>query len=110
VVEVPVLEEDQSGVRPEDEGQDLGLVVGLAPGQPEYRVLLVEDRRENWQLLQRLLEDAGFQVQVAGDGLQGVEMFRSWRPHFVWMDIRLPVLGGLEATAKMRGLDGGQEV
>jgi len=95
---------------PEEEDQDHGQLVGLAPGQPEQRVLIVDDRKENRQLLQRLLQDAGFQVQIAGDGLQGVEMFRSWRPHFIWMDIRLPVLGGLEATAKIRALEGGEEV
>jgi CheY-like chemotaxis protein len=47
---------------------------------------------------------------VAGDGAQGVEMFRAWRPHLIWMDIRLPVMGGVEATAKIRELEGGREV
>ena len=64
-----------------------GQIVGLAPGQPEYRILIVEDKRENWLLLQRLLRDAGFQVQVAEDGAQGIEMFRTWRPHLIWMDM-----------------------
>ena len=68
------------------------LNAGLEPGRPDYRVLIVEDQRENWQLLQGLLQSAGFQVRVAEDGEQAVEAFRSWRPQFIWMDLRLPVL------------------
>jgi CheY-like chemotaxis protein len=85
-------------------------VVGLEPGQPDYRILIVEDQRENWLLLQRLLRKAGFQVQVAEDGAQAVEIFKTCRPHFIWMDLRLPVLSGLEAARRIRQLEGGREV
>jgi CheY-like chemotaxis protein len=82
----------------------------LAPGQPDFRILVVEDKKENWLLLQRLLLDTGFQVQVANNGLQGIEIFRTWRPHLIWMDVRLPVMGGVEATGKIRLLEGGRRV
>jgi signal transduction histidine kinase/CheY-like chemotaxis protein len=85
-------------------------VIGLETGQPEYRMLIVEDQKENWLLLQRLLNDTGFQVQVAEDGAQGVEMFRTWKPHLIWMDLRLPVMGGMEAAREIRALDGGRQV
>jgi signal transduction histidine kinase/ligand-binding sensor domain-containing protein/DNA-binding response OmpR family regulator len=107
-VEVPVepAEESEGAAANQDRGQ----VVGLEPGLPAYRILIVEDRKENWLLLQRLLEDAGFQVQVAEDGVEGVERFRSWQPHLIWMDIRLSVMGGIEATREIRSLKGGRQV
>ncbi|MEN6585496.1 MAG: ATP-binding protein, partial [Sulfuricella sp.] len=68
-----------------------GWVIGLAPGQPEYRILIVEDQEENWLLLQRILEGVGFTVALAENGALGVELFQRFRPHFIWMDRRMPV-------------------
>ncbi|MEO8597490.1 MAG: ATP-binding protein [Candidatus Solibacter sp.] len=85
-------------------------VIGIEPGQPVYRILIVEDQRENWLLLLRLLETAGFQVRVAEDGGQALDTFGEWRPHFIWMDLRLPVMGGMETVSHIRQMEGGREV
>uniref|UniRef100_Q023Q1 histidine kinase n=1 Tax=Solibacter usitatus (strain Ellin6076) TaxID=234267 RepID=Q023Q1_SOLUE len=85
-------------------------VLGLSPNQPGFRILIVEDTRENGNFLQRMLLDAGFQVRTAGDGLRAIDEFRAWRPHFIWMDLRLPTRGGPEAARKIRTLEGGAEV
>jgi signal transduction histidine kinase/DNA-binding response OmpR family regulator len=85
-------------------------VVGLQPGQSDYRVLIVEDQKENWLLLQRLLQTAGFQVRVVEDGMDAIDAFETWRPHFIWMDLRLPRLSGLEAAKRIRASEGGQNV
>jgi CheY-like chemotaxis protein len=85
-------------------------VLGLAPGQPACRILIVEDQPENWMLLQRILEPAGFVVQVAQNGQLGVEAFQAWQPHFIWMDMRMPVLDGMAATRQIRVLAGGSAV
>jgi two-component system sensor histidine kinase/response regulator len=65
-------------------------------------ILLVEDNPVNQLLAQRVLENAGHRVTVAGDGAQAVETIRRERFDLVLMDVQMPVLGGLEATAAIR--------
>jgi signal transduction histidine kinase/DNA-binding response OmpR family regulator len=73
-------------------------VISLEPNQQEYRILVVDDRWENRQLLLRLLQPLGFQVQAASNGQEAVERWRDWHPHLIWMDMRMPVMNGYEAT------------
>ena len=82
----------------------------LEPGQPEWRVLIIEDDPESAAVLGKILSRAGFQVRVAENGALGIEAFQQWRPHFIWMDLGLPQLRGMEATRWIRQLDGGTEV
>jgi PAS domain S-box-containing protein len=87
-----------------------GDVVGLLPGEPIYRILIVEDQLENQLLLSQLMERIGFEVKIAENGEQGVKDFQNWHPHLIWMDRRMPVMDGMEATKVIRNLPGGKEV
>ncbi len=66
------------------------------------RVLLVEDSEMNWDMLSRRLVRQGYEVLVATDGKQGVEMALSEAPDLILMDMSLPVLDGWEATRQIK--------
>jgi signal transduction histidine kinase/CheY-like chemotaxis protein len=108
-IDLPLKEARQENIANSKETSE-GDVVGLAPGQPLYRVLIVEDQLENQLLLTQLMETIGIQVKVANDGKQGVQLFQSWQPHLIWMDRRMPVMDGMEATKTIRQLPDGQDV
>jgi signal transduction histidine kinase/DNA-binding response OmpR family regulator len=73
-------------------------VIGLETNRLSYRILIVDDRLENRQLLVKLLEPIGFQVKEAENGREAVEIWSNWEPHLIWMDMRMPVMNGYQAT------------
>ncbi len=85
-----------------------GRVVGLAPGQPDYRVLVVDDLLENRHLLVTLLTNVGFLVREVCNGQEALEVWEQWQPHCIWMDIRMPVMNGYEATQLIKSTIAGQ--
>ncbi len=66
------------------------------------RVLLVEDNEMNRDMLSRRLKREGFEVEIAVDGREGVDLARRRRPDLVLMDMSLPVLDGYEATRLLK--------
>ncbi|MEL6779326.1 MAG: ATP-binding protein [Cyanobacteria bacterium J06597_16] len=84
----------------------LGEVVGIVPNQPAYRILVVEDVLSARQLMVALLSQVGFGVQTAKDGESAIATYKSWHPHLIWMDIRLPIMDGYEATKRIRDCAG----
>ncbi len=87
-----------------------GVVVGLAEGQPVYRILIAEDQRDNQLLLSRLMDELGMEVKIAENGEECIELFRKWRPDLIWIDRRMPGVDGVEATRRIRQLPGGDKV
>lgn len=69
------------------------------------KLLLVEDNEMNRDMLSRRLERKGYEVVMAVDGQQGVEMAISEHPDLILMDMSLPVLDGWEATRRLKAQD-----
>ncbi|BBA79348.1 two-component hybrid sensor and regulator [cyanobacterium endosymbiont of Rhopalodia gibberula] len=83
-------------------------VIGLAPGQPKYRILAVDDRLESRILLVKLLSSMGFEVRQASNGKEAIDLWESWEPHLVLMDMRMPIIDGYEATQHIKTTTKGQ--
>ena len=69
------------------------------------RILLVEDNDMNRDMLSRRLVRNGYEVFLAMDGQQGVDMALSERPDLILMDMSLPVIDGWEATRRIKAND-----
>ncbi|GEM_PF-606223 len=80
-------------------------VAALRAGQPAYRLLVAEDIRESREMLTQLLNEWGFETRSVENGAEAVQVWEEWQPHLIWMDLRMPVMDGLEATSKIRAAE-----
>jgi PAS domain S-box-containing protein len=88
-------------------------VVGLEPDQRAadggpYRLLVADDRASSRTLLTKLLEPMGFEVREAVNGQEAIEMWKAWAPHLIWMDMRMPIIDGYQATQRIKASPQGQ--
>ncbi|MCP4692919.1 MAG: response regulator, partial [Desulfobacterales bacterium] len=77
-------------------------VIAPAPDQPRYRLLIVDDNGDNRKVIANLLDPFDFELREARNGREAVEIWKTWRPRLIWMDIRMPVMSGSEATRQIR--------
>jgi signal transduction histidine kinase/CheY-like chemotaxis protein len=82
--------------------------LGLAPAQPAYRLLVVDDDEISRLLLTQLLTSMGFEVRSAVDGQAALAMWQAWRPHLIWMDWQMPVMDGEETLRRIKATPEGK--
>ncbi|HEY9767339.1 MAG TPA: response regulator [Coleofasciculaceae cyanobacterium] len=77
-------------------------IIRLESDQIEYRILIVDDSKTNRKIMSLLLEPVGFKIKEAVNGKEAVDIWLQWQPHMIWMDLRMPVMNGCEATERIR--------
>jgi signal transduction histidine kinase/CheY-like chemotaxis protein len=83
-------------------------VIAIAPNQPKYRILIVDDKQINRKLLVQMLNPLGFELKEASDGMEAIAIWDEWEPHLIWMDLRMPVMDGYEAIKQIKATTKGQ--
>ncbi|MBF2048560.1 MAG: response regulator [Elainella sp. C42_A2020_010] len=84
-------------------------VLGLAPDQPTRRILIVDDKPENRDLLDRLLTKVGFATRTAKNGAEAISCWQEWHPDLICMDMRMPIMDGYEATQQIKSQPQGKD-
>ncbi|MCK5646543.1 MAG: response regulator [Anaerolineales bacterium] len=102
---VPVATLDAIALR---SAQATRRVVGIESDQPTFRLLIVDDIEVNRKLMVKFLTPFGFELRQAVDGAEAVEVWDEWEPHLIWMDMRMPVMDGYEATRVIKGTTRGR--
>jgi|GEM_PF-3412942 len=83
-------------------------IIAIAPHQPNYRILIADDKPINRQLLLKLLNPLGFELKEASNGQEALDIAQQWQPHLIWMDMRMPVMNGYEATRQIKATPQGK--
>ncbi len=77
-------------------------VICIDKGQATYRILVVDDKPENLEVVVNLLKLVGFETKEAVNGEDAIKKFHEWSPNLILMDMRMPVMDGYEATRQLK--------
>jgi two-component system cell cycle response regulator DivK len=75
------------------------------PREPRKKILVVDDNRDNLDLVVKILRKSGYETVEALDGEEALEKAQSERPCLILMDLSIPKIDGFEVTRRLRSLD-----
>lgn len=104
--EIPLILDQSLNTR---EQNGASPVIGLAPNQPNYRILVVEDRWASRQYLVNLLQSVGFQVREVTQDREIITLWRTWFPHVILMDIHTSAIEAQTIAETIRSTPKGEE-
>jgi PAS domain S-box-containing protein len=99
--------EIKDGKEEDVERKNSNRIKGIVDGDSKYRILVVDDKRENLMVAVNLLKLIGFITYEAVDGLDAIEKFKECKPHLILMDMRMPVMDGYESTRIIKSMEQG---
>ena len=77
--------------------------------QNKMRILVAEDNEINQKLIQRILQTAGYEVDMVDNGGEAVEFFSRTQYDFILRDLQMPLMDGYEATKRIRNAECGMQ-
>jgi signal transduction histidine kinase len=83
-------------------------VISLKSTHPPYRILVVDDRESDRQLLVKMLSKVGFDVAQSRNGKDAIALWEQWEPHLIFMDMRMPFMDGYNATKTIKSTPQGK--
>jgi signal transduction histidine kinase len=84
-------------------------VISLKSNHLPYRILVVDDRESDRELLVKMLSKVGFDVAESSNGKDAIEKWEKWEPHLILMDLRMPFIDGYTATKKIKSTGRGKD-
>ncbi len=97
-------------VQPDDESTERQKTLRLVPGQPRRTCLVVDDSLDNRLLMRSYHEELGLDCLLADSGRQGVELCTRQLPDFIWMDIRMSGMDGIQTMQAIKALPGTEKL
>ncbi|NLI89397.1 MAG: PAS domain S-box protein [Epulopiscium sp.] len=86
-------------------GNELGFLPNPTLTYNKLKILLVEDDSINQRVIYKMLSQKGHSVEIAGNGQEGLDLYRQNKYDLVLMDIQMPVMNGVEVVKKIRELE-----
>ena len=106
-ITLPVKLVRESNLEPYN--QHKSAVIAIEPDGNEYRILSIADGEDNQVLLQKNLESVGFLVREVSTMQQAIDIFKTWHPQMIWIDMDIPMIDGMNTARIIRALEGGSE-